>query len=290
MAKDDNTVRLVIYPSGTGEESLTVSDAMQQVLDHFTLLSKAEARDPTSNVKVVWRLTSASTNSPFTIEASAVSSNPEMSVDRQALQARHTLSDGLARLYRGEAKPLWFDADADAAMRRILARNLNGIGRTDIVTGDGVQPIILDHRSARKTQGYLDLLAAKEAAAIEDLSRREFGSVEGRVIGVTTHYKKPALVLRERLSGREVKCVLSTASADAIGAQHQWSEVWKDQRVAIAGLCHYDKVGTLTLVEVEEITRHQSRDVPISALRDPNFSGGLTSQEHLDRLWGEEHG
>lgn len=290
MARAENRVRLVIYPSGSDDDTLTVTDAMQQVLDYFTLLAKAEARDPDSNVKVVWRLESATTNSPFTVDATAVSSNPEVSVDRQAVQARRAFREGLMHLYKGEAKPLWLDADAVLAMRRIVARNLNGIARTDVLSDEGEPPIILDHRSARRVQNYLDLVAAQEAAQIEDLSRKEFGAVEGNAIGLTTHYKKPALVMRERLSGRDVKCVLPTGAADAIGAQHQWNEVWGNQRITVAGLCHYDKVGSLVLIEVNEITRHQQRDVRISELRDPAFSAGLSPQEHLDRLWGDEHG
>ena len=35
MTKIENIVRLVVYPSGSGDETLTVADAMQQVLDYF---------------------------------------------------------------------------------------------------------------------------------------------------------------------------------------------------------------------------------------------------------------
>lgn len=290
MSQNANKVKVVVYPSGAGEEGLTIADAMQQVLDYFNLLSKAEARDPRSGVKVVWRLESATTNSPFTVEATAVSSDPEVLVDRQALMARLSLKEGISKLIRGEAKPLWFDGDTELIMRRILARNLNGIGRTDIVVTEDEPPIILDHRSARRAQAYLDLKAAEEAALIDDLSRREFGSIEGQAVGLTTHYRKPAIVIRERLSGRDVKCVLPPTSADAIGSQHQWSEVWGNQRIVVTGLCHYDKVGNLILIEAEEISRLRARDVSISDVRDPDFSAGLSSQQHLDMFWGDGNG
>lgn len=66
------TVSITIYPSTAESADLTVADAMQQVLDTFELLSKAQLErtgEPSS--KVVWRLDKASTNSPLTIEASA---------------------------------------------------------------------------------------------------------------------------------------------------------------------------------------------------------------------------
>lgn len=290
MARDANTVRLVIHPSGTDEDTLTVSDAMQQVLDHFTLLARAEARDPSSNAKVVWRLESATTNSPFTIEAIAVSSNPEVSVVRQSLQARRTLSNDLARLYRGEAKPEWLDDVAEGAVRRIVERSLNGIGRTELVAVEGSPPIVLDQRAARRTQGFLDILKAKEAAEVEDLSRKEYGTVEGQLDSLRPYNNKPAIMLKERLSGRIVPCVLSSDLAHSIGQQHQWIEVWSNRRVAVSGLCHYDKDGALKRIDAHEVERHVSRDVPISDIRDQNFSRGLTSQEHLRRGWGDDHG
>ena len=101
MSVHDNKIKVVVYPSGGADETLTVADAMQQVLDCFALLSKAEAQEPGSRVKVVWRLESATTNSPFTVEAMAASSDPEIAVDRQALLARNALKDGLGLILRG---------------------------------------------------------------------------------------------------------------------------------------------------------------------------------------------
>lgn len=290
MSMLENKIKVVVYPSGGADDTLTIADAMQQVLDYFALLSKAETKEPGTQVSVVWRLESATTNSPFTVEATAASSDPEIAVERQALSARNALQDGLGLIFRGEAKPIWMDADAETLMRRIIARNLNGIGRTDVIIDSEARPIILDHRAARRAQNFLDLKAAEEAAQVEDLSRKEFGSVEGQVTGLTTHYTKPALMIRARLSGREVKCVLPSIHAQAIGAQHQWDEVWRNQRVIVTGLCHYEKMGNLFRVDADEISRVVARDVPLDDLRDPTFSNGLTPQEHLDRLWGQNHG
>ncbi len=49
------TVTVVVYPSGADVDNLTVSDAMQQVLDTFALLGKAEAQRIGSK-QIVWRL------------------------------------------------------------------------------------------------------------------------------------------------------------------------------------------------------------------------------------------
>ena len=152
------------------------------------------------------------------------------------------------------------------------------------------QSLIIDHRSALRAQNFLDLKAAEEATQVEDLSRKEFGSVEGQVTGVTTYYGKPALMMRARLSGREVKCVLPSTHAEAIGAERKWDEVWRNQRVIVSGLCHYERTGNLFRVDADDVSPVASRDVPVSELRDTTFSDGLTPQEHLDRLWGQDHG
>jgi len=290
MSDSDNNIKLTVYPSGVDGEALTVSDAMRQVLDHFELLSKAEARDSTSNASVVWRLERASTNSPFTIEASPRSSNPELSVDRQALNARNSFFHGLSSLYRGESKPAWLDRHAEEILRRILVRNLNGIARTDVAINAAEPPIILDHRAARRVQNYLDLKSAEEAALVEDLSRAEYGSIRGQVIGISTHYKKPALRMRERLSGAEVKCVLQSGDAETIGSRHQWAEVWNNRNIVVSGRCIFDKSGNLVLIEADDIEDLKNYDVSIADIRDEGFSAGLTPQEHLEKLWGDENG
>ena len=290
MGDTSNKVRVVVYPSGGSDDALTVKDAMEQVLDYFALLTKADARLPGSNVQVVWRLESASTNSPFTVEARPISSDPEVPIERRAVNAAQALHVGLNQLVRGEGKPIWFDQDAEKVMRRILGRQINGVSRTDFIASEASGPVVLDARLARKANVFLDLKAAEEASKLEDLSRKEHGSIEGQAIGLSTHYAKPALVIRERLSGREVKCVLPASQADEIGAQHQWKDVWGNQRVVVTGVCHFDKTGDLVRIEADSVVKVGGRDVPLSEFQDANFSDGLSPQEHLDLLWGADNG
>ena len=102
------TVTIVVYPSGADADSLTGSDAMQQVLDVFALLSKAEAQRVGAD-HVVWRLERASTNTPLTVSAFAVSSDPEGSVDHEAHLAEITLGEGWLGILRGEQKAAWIE-------------------------------------------------------------------------------------------------------------------------------------------------------------------------------------
>lgn len=287
MGKLVESVTIVIHPSGTDVDNLTVADAMQQVLDAFTLLSKAEVKDPSSGATVVWRLERASTNSPFTVEATAISSHPEIAVTRQAIQAINTLREGLNDILHARAKPAWMDEESQHTLKRLLARNLNGIGRTDFIVEDSA-PTIIDHRSARRAKNYLDVVAAEEALNIEDLTRKEYGSVEGHVTEATTWYDRPAFRIHTRLSGRDVICVFPKSAGEHVGEDHRWSEVFKKQRVLVSGVCHYNAQGNLTRIDVESIQEVKPRNVAISDLRDPNFTGGKSPSQHLRLVWGDE--
>ncbi len=290
MTKIPETVTIVVHPSGTDADNLTVADAMQQVLDTFELLSKAEVKDDSLGASVVWRLERASTNSPFTVEATPVSSNPEISIDRQALNTIHAFQEGINSILHAKGKPQWIDQESEGTLKRILARNLNGIGRTDIFSGYHDAPTSIDHRSARRAQNYLEVLAAEEALKVEDLTRKEYGSIEGHVTDATTWHGRPAFRMRARLSGKELICILSKAEAASIGEEHNWSEVFKRQRVLVSGICHYNPAGIVLRVDVDTITAIKPRDVSLSELRDPNLTAGLSPSDHLRLIWGGENG
>ena len=276
------TVSITIYPSTAESADLTVADAMQQVLDAFELLSKAQlgrTGEPTN--KVVWRLEKASTNSPLTIEASASSYDPAINLDVEARQAKIAFFEGVNGLLAAKKKPDWMDKDAETTVRRLFARNLNGIGRTDFVFEEGAAPVIVDHRTAARAVNFLERLAAEEAAKIEDLTHEEYGAVEAQVTGTTTHYRKPAINIRLRLAETEIRCVLSSAAAAKIGPQHNWTEVWTQQRVIIMGKIHYDKNGDISLIEAEDIEVLPHAPISIESIER---SSGITSEQVSDFL------
>ncbi len=289
MTRSDK-VTVVVYPSGADADSLTVSDAMLQVLDAFELLSRAEAKMAEQQAHVIWRLERATTNSPFTVEAVPLSSDPQTDVDRQANQASTTLYEGLDAVLKADSKADWIDPHSETIIMRLLKRNLNGIGRTDLYLKDLGVPLIIDHRSALRGQIFLERLAADEREKAEDLTRREYGSVEGHVISTATWYHKPAFRMKLRLSGDEVTCVLSSVAAEKIGPQHSWTEAWGGQRVLVSGICYYVTGGRLARIDVENVQRVTPRNVEISELRDRTFSNGLGPESHRREVWGDERG
>lgn len=284
------TVTIVVYPSGADSDALTVSDAMQQVLDIFALLAKAEAGRIGSE-QVVWRLQSASTNSPFTVSAVAVASDPVTVVDRQAQAAKMALGEGWNGLLSAREKAPWIDTPTEQIVQRVLARSLNGVGRTDIRFDDDETPdIIIDHQAAVRADNYLRLVAAEAAAAEEDLTRTEYGGIEGYITDITTHYRKPAFVVRERISNRDITCVVMTQDAEVALGGHQWREAWTDQRVFVSGKIYYNAKGQILKVDAETLDPVQPKDVDLADLQQGVPGSDQPSpREFLDQSWGDDH-
>lgn len=289
MAADAETVTIVIHPSGVDADDLSVADAMQQVLDAFQILSNAQVKDVSDPASVVWRLKKASTNSPLTIVASAYSSLPEVPIARQAVQAVMSFQNGLESILHAESKPLWVHGPAEDAFRRVLSRNLNGIGRTEIITKHSSTPVAIDHRSAKRALNFLEKVAAEEALQIVDMTHKEYGSVDGYVSEATTWHDRPAFRIRARLTGKEIICVLPKQSAEEVGDQHKWSEVFKKERVLVSGLCFFNTAGVITRIDADSVTPIRSQEVSISDLRK-NGDHGVDINEHLRLTWGDEGG
>lgn len=125
-----------------------------------------------------------------------------------------------------------------------------------------------------------------EKGLSDDLSRTEFGAVEGHVVGITTHYRKPAFMIRERLREKEVKCVLTDAAARKVGAEHDWREAWSGQRVLVSGRLHYNSNGDLIKVDADDVSKIAPVEVTLKDIQRP-APDGASAREYLDRLWGE---
>lgn len=283
------SIKLVIHPSGSDNESLTVADAMQQVLDYFKLLDKAVAAHGGKSTSIVWQLLCASTNSPFTIEAMAKSSIPGESVEAEALASASLLVEGLNNILYEQRTPDWMDSEAQLILHNLLKRSQNGIRQTDIYLPDSDEPLLIEATSARHAievlQPELEVPTSRET----DFTHSELGSVEGRVKGLRTYYNKPAIVLYSFLDKREIPCLLvDTEIRDAICASRNWNQVYENRRVLIPGVCFFDSSGKLIKVEVKgEIIDIDPIPVSLSDLHDPEFSEGLSPHEHLRRLWAE---
>jgi hypothetical protein len=276
------SLSITVHPSALAAEYLTVADAMRQVLDLFEALEKTESADAASR-QVVWRLVEAHTNSPpFTVRAEGYPVNPSVSVQIEAARIASQFAYGMTALLEGKPTD-WLDEDIMPPIKRVLARNTNGIGRTEIIVEDAV-PINVVSTNAKNAIIALDLFELEAHSKRVDQSRTEFGSVEGEVNGLTRWNGKPALVIIERLSSDKVTCVLSDAAAAALGPAHKWSEAWEGRRLIVSGALHYDSDGALRRIDADGAEDCPWTDIPLSDLKDIDLLQGRSVSEHLRLL------
>lgn len=135
--RDDMTksLSITVHPSVHGAEYLSVSDAMHQVLDVIEALEKAETAGGGER-QIVWRLTEAHTNSPpFTVTAEAFPVDPVVSINLEASRVVSMFGSSVRGLLDG-SEPVPISHEMAQPLKRALLRNLNGVGRTEIVIDD----------------------------------------------------------------------------------------------------------------------------------------------------------
>lgn len=277
-------VTIRIQPSGGASVALTVEDAMQQVLDFIDMLRAADLSQ--GGEKIVWRLERAQTNSPLEVTAFATGPDPSVSVAYQARQTAERLSKAIATLEYGGLVPDWMDDQATRTAERFFKRNMNGIGRTDIWINDD-EPTIIVHSSAKVAALSIERSRIEDQLEQPDWTRSEMGSVEGEVLSTTSIHTKPAIVIKERLSGQKINCILSDELAEKIGPNHSWDETWEQRRFLISGELHFGSEGALKKVDALSMVEIRPTPVDLDKLRDLEIGTGNTPNAMHERLWGD---
>jgi hypothetical protein len=280
------SIKLVIHPTVSDQENLTVGDAMQQVLDYFNLLDKAAAGLGGNATNIIWELQSASANSPFTIEAKAVSRDPGQPVEEEAFASISLLADCFNRVLHGDRPPDWMDVDARTLLEGLLKRNSNGIRQTDFYFPGSVEPMIIEANSAKRAVASLNAKSIVGEREDIDMRHTEMGSIEGRITQLRSYNGKPAIWLKTHLEPKEIPCIFVDRDVcQLICATRNWEQVYENRRVLIPGVLFYDRNGRLSKVEISgKILDIDPIPVNYNELYDPDFSDGLSAEEHLNRL------
>lgn len=275
--------------SNIGDEAtLTVQDALQQVLDFFDLLMSAQGTDDGN--AVAWHLADISMHSPLTATGEPHAVRPGVPVEMIARRGKDSVKSALQRLTAGDLPPSWMSHEARAKARNLLKRNTNGVGRTDINFDDESPVEIIVEKTARVGLLALEKADLEEQVAQLDLSRKENGSVEGELIEATTYRGAPAVRIRERLTKGDVACTLSRELADRVGHLHNWQEVWAGKRVLVIGEITYNKNGEIGHILATDIENIDPIPLRFEDFANPRFTGGRTIDDHLAELWSGEDG
>lgn len=277
-------ITIIVEPSLGHGDVLTVQDAMRQVLDFIEVVSAATSDDVRS--KVGWKLLSATTNSPFTAVAEAFSTDPDWPVvDQYAREAKSRTDTAFKVVSESGELPDWVAGGARSQIERIFKRNMNGVGRTSCRFEDDAPPIVIVERRARQTLDKMERAEALKKSAKPDWSGEELGSIDGHVVEATTHYGKPALRIRDRLTDEKIICLIPPEISENVGKEHDWRDVWGGQRVQVSGRIKRGADGEISLITAENVDVIQPTKIVLNEIDDPNITGGKGIREYLDELW-----
>lgn len=277
------STRITLSIKARGEvDSPTVEDLLDQLRDYFDILKMVEeslAEDGTNAIQ--WRIVRATTNSPIEVTAEASAKTFAVDVARRAeLTTRYTATGLQLLKVRGE-RPPYFNDKVMLKAERFFERVTNGLDETKITYAGDFPDLDVTPRVARTA-------AANVRAALQppDKPYKEIGSVEGmpRTIG-RDGFGRLVMWLRERLTGEDVKCILTGEAEEEMG-EHQIKEVWQSRRLRVFGTLHFKGRGKLNQVEGSQVKFFRDRsDLPnVEDILDENFTGGLPSEEYLRRL------
>jgi hypothetical protein len=277
---------ITIHPTPSDEGLLRVSDAMQQVIDALRVLEQAERALVSPQELFEWRLERASTASPFTVVAVAEPVDPTVNATPHVRRVKAEVSRGLRDFIIRGTPPRWMDPEGMLAFRRMLSRNQNGVGRTDIDfdTGIGNEPDVMSIDREQADAG-IRAIAALNIMDLEDLPEREsFGEIEGIMVAAGRYRGRPAVQIRTELYGF-VWCILSQRVIERFGNEHKMADVWEGRAVGVYGKLSYAVGGKLKRVEVVDMREIvAAQPIDIDAVLDPNFTAGVDPHEYLRQL------
>lgn len=269
---------ITIRPSPTDQGLLSVSDAMQQVVDLIRIHEEVARAIASPEEAFEWKLEHASASSPLTVTALAQPLNPRIDVSEQVQRVKAQAKIGLRDLIQDGSPPWWMGPDVLRVARSVFSRTTNGIGITEIEYAP-TEKLTIDRASASTAINAIAGITAIDAEVIGD--REAFGEIQGQLIAAGTYYRRPAILIRTEQYG-DVWCPLSQQWIERFGTEHKIEDVWGGQMLGVQGGLIYGKGGKLVRIEVSDIREiTEAPPIDMDAVFDPNFTAGLDPVEYL---------
>lgn len=194
---------------------------------------------------------------------------------------RHT-AVGLQQLRIRRERPAYFTDKVLAKAERFFERVTNGLETTVVDYGEhDIPPLEVTPIVARDAAANV-----RSVLAPPDKPYTEYGSVEGAAKSIDRDgWGRLVLYIHSRLTGEEVKCII-TGDAEEILGDRRIRDVWRGRRVQVYGTMHFRGFGRLFQVEATTLRFLRDRsDLPsVDDITDPDFTGGLRSEDYLSRL------
>ena len=124
------------------------------------------------------------------------------------------------------------------------------------------------------------------ARPVPGAAHQEVGSIEGYLQGVGRDgYDRRIVSVTERITGETVRCVLSDTAVRQL-EHREIREVWQYPRLEVHGRIHFASGGKIDRVDAEGFrSLGRKTTIPqINDIIDPDFTGGLSAEDYLERL------
>jgi hypothetical protein len=275
-------IKITIRGRSTETEAPTVEDAVEQIRDCLDLmrgLEDAVAEDGQS--EIVWRLVNARRASPLSIEIEAFPRRFATNIDERTALVISCAARGLAAIKERAERPEYFTDRVLQRTHRLAVRVTNGLDLSEMDFGDDLPKSTL-------TPTVAIVVARNTDRVLKPFDRphREIGSAEGYVqaVEVDGHGHK-VLTLRHRVTGEDVKCYLNGNALEEM-EQRQIRDVYRHARVLVSGIIHVRSDERIGRIDADDLRFFRSRgELPqVDDITDPEFTGGLQSEEYLRRL------
>ncbi len=275
-------VKISVSGTALDTDAPLVEDALDEIRDVVEILRDVEAAAAgTPATAIAWRLTNASKSSPLAFEIQAFPKHFATNIDQRVDIVLTETAHGFAMLQARAERPRHFTDDVMRKARRVLERVTNGLGVADLDFGVDLPKARITSSVAKNATRNVDLVLESP-----DKPYRELGSVEGYLRGVERDgFGRPIAHVVERVTGQPVKCVIDRAALPEIEGK-EIRDVLRNQRVRVSGLIHFDGLGKIDRIEARSFRfmRDRSELPQIDDVMDPGFTGGMRSEEYLERL------
>lgn len=262
--------------------SPSVEDLLDQVRDYFEILTDVEAAVAEDGTNaIVWRVVSATSNTPIEFTLEAFPSIYGVNIDRRVDATVRQTALGLKMLEVSDERPSYFSDETVKRAKRMFERVTNGLDETRLDHGEGLPKIDLTPTIARAATRNTQTILTPP-----DKPYDEQGSVEGtvRTIG-RDGFGRLVVTIRVRLTGEDAKCILAGEAMEELG-EHRIKEITASKRIRVYGTLSYKSPGRLSQVKGTRVRFMRSRsELPdLDEILDSDFTGGLPSEEYLRRL------
>ena len=280
-----NIIRFTVTGHAADTDAPPVEDLLDQIRDYVDILRGVEeAATGAPGSAIVWRVVEASRNSPVMFGLEAYPKQFATNIDRRVAIVLTETAQGFATIKNKAERPRYFTNAVMRKARKIAERVTNGISASIANFGPGLPEIDLTPSSARITMQNVDAIIAGP-----DKPYREVGSVEGYLKGVELDgFNRRVAHIVDRVTGDSVKCVMGRNAQQVVAdlSNRQIADVWGHVRVRVLGLIYYNRPGDIDHVDTEDMQffRPNTELPQIDDIIDENFTGGLRSEEYLERM------